>query len=104
MRESKIERYLKREVVKAGGVTKKMKNTNDPDQLVIWPGEMRTDPVSGGSPIIAAADVHFVECKAPGKKARPGQAREHKRLRALGCVVFVIDTIEKVDRYVERHK
>lgn len=103
MRESKIERYLKREVVKAGGVTKKMKNTNDPDQLVIWP-DTNCLARFGVTIMFDNAKIHFVECKAPGKKARPGQVREHVRLQMLGCKVLVIDTLEKVDDYVKGNK
>ncbi len=46
--------------------------------------------------------VFFVETKAPGKKPRPGQAREFARLRKFGFQVFVADTKEKVDQLVRR--
>ncbi|BAE74433.1 hypothetical phage protein [Sodalis glossinidius str. 'morsitans'] len=46
-----------------------------PDRLVVLPG----------------GRVLFVECKAPGQKARPSQRREHDRLRALGGEVIVLD-------------
>jgi hypothetical protein len=42
----------------------------------------------------------FVELKAPGKKPTEGQLREHKRLRALGFQVDVIDSKEGVDEWV----
>lgn len=97
MRESTVETYLRKQVTKAGGTTRKFVSPGHPgvpDQLVIWsrPGLLRD------------AVIHFVECKAPGKKARPAQAREHVRLQKLGCVVLVIDTKEKVDNYVKRNK
>lgn len=38
-----------------------------------------------------AAAVQFTECKAPGKRPRPDQEREHKRLRAMGYQVNVYD-------------
>ena len=37
--------------------------------------------------------VIFVEFKQEGKKPTPGQAREHTRLRAQGCEVYVIDSV-----------
>lgn len=87
MRERVIERYLHQQVTKAGGTTRKLKGRkNDPDRLVLWPrGEM-----------------HFVETKATGKDANAGQIREHKRLRALGCEVWVINCVEAIDNYVTR--
>lgn len=87
MRESTVERYLHEQVERRGGTTRKFSSKtrpNNPDRLVIWsPGQ-----------------VDFVECKAPKKGPRPGQVREHNRLRALVCTVLVIDTKEKVDDYV----
>lgn len=55
---------------------------NVPDRIVIVPGGV----------------VVFVELKAPRAKPTVGQEREHARLRALGCRVLVIDSIEGVDR------
>jgi hypothetical protein len=40
--------------------------------------------------------VYWVELKAPGKKARPAQIREHNRLRDRGHEVFVIDSMIEV--------
>ena len=39
----------------------------------------------------------WIECKRPGKKPRPGQLREHERMREAGCEILHLDTIEKVD-------
>lgn len=97
MRESAIELHLHREVTKAGGTTRKFKSpgrAHVPDRIVIWG---RFGPVPG-------CWVHFVECKAPGKKPRPGQVREHARLQALGCTVLVLDTKDKIDDYVARNR
>jgi hypothetical protein len=99
MRESTIEKYLHRRVEQAHGTTRKFKSPGRPhvpDRIVIWPDFYAARPMN--------TRVHFVECKAPGKRPRPGQAREHVRLQKLGCVVLVLDTKEKVDAYVERNK
>lgn len=99
VRESSIESHLKWQVAAHGGATRKFKSPgrpNVPDQIVIWPEEA----VCG---IVAKAEIHFVELKAPGKKANSGQGREHKRLRNLGCTVLVLDTKDKIDNYVRQH-
>jgi hypothetical protein len=100
MREALLERYLHLAVEKAGGTTRKFNSPGRrhvPDRIVIWP------PVTPGHPAYGHARVEFVEMKAPGKKARPGQEREHVRLQKLGCVVVVLDTQDKIDAYVRRH-
>jgi hypothetical protein len=38
--------------------------------------------------------VVFVEFKRPGGKVTPGQQREHEKLRAHRCTVFVIDSVD----------
>lgn len=93
MRERRVESYLHKQVTAAGGTTRKFKGrVNNPDRIVIWP----TPPGA----LLLQPRVHFIECKAPRKKARAGQTREHKRLRAFGCCVFVLDTLLKIDHYV----
>ena len=42
----------------------------------------------------------FIETKAPGGKPTVGQAREHERMRAAGCVVRVISTEEQLDAWL----
>lgn len=42
----------------------------------------------------------FIETKAPGGKPTVGQAREHERMRAAGCVVLVISTEEQLDEWL----
>jgi hypothetical protein len=94
MRESTVERYLHAQVEAAGGTTRKFKSPGRPhvtDRIVIWPAHKHGQ----------IAPVHFVECKAPGKKPRAGQIREHARLCKLGAQVMVLDTKPKVDAYVE---
>ena len=43
----------------------------------------------------------WVEVKRPGEKPRPGQQREHDRMRALGEDVVVVSTIEEVKAFLE---
>lgn len=79
IRESTIEKYLVAEVKKAGGIAYKFLSPGRravPDRLVLLP----------------SGRAVFVECKAPGEKPRPEQVREHKRLRALGFDVVVLDS------------
>ena len=42
----------------------------------------------------------FIETKAPGGKPNAGQLREHERMRAAGCTVLVISTIEQLDSWL----
>lgn len=87
MRESAIEAYLVREVAKRGGIAEKFSSPgrrNVPDRIVTWPNGV----------------VEFVEVKAPGKKPTPGQARDHKRRRAMFHTVIVVDSYADVLRYV----
>lgn len=88
MRESNVEAYLKEQVEARGGLCEKHVSpglVGVPDRLITWPyGRME-----------------LVETKAPGKKPRPSQVRDHAR-RAKRCVsVPVLDTMEKVDAYVQ---
>ena len=88
MLERDIEAHLVEGVKRLGGVAYKFTSPgrrNVPDRLCVLPG----------------GRVVFVELKAPGKKPTAGQAREHRRLMGLGCVVWVCDTIGKVDYLLE---
>lgn len=87
MREKVIEDYLRRKVKEAGGIAYKFispGNSGVPDRLVLLP-EGRTV---------------FVELKAAGKESTPIQLLQHKKIRALGFQVSVIDTKEKVDEFI----
>lgn len=93
MLESRVENYLRRKAEVAGALVRKLVTPgrrHSPDRLVLWPVTAHR---------FACAD--FVELKAPGKKPRAGQLREHKRLWRMGFAVRVIDTHEKVDRYIK---
>jgi hypothetical protein len=83
MIEKDIEDYLCDKVKAAGGEVRKVEwvgRKHAPDRRVMLPGR-----------------CCFVECKRPGAKARPGQLREHDRMRALGELVFVVSTFDEVD-------
>ena len=86
MKEQSIVDYLRNRVKALGGETRKLRfvgHNHAPDELVLFEN---TPP-------------QLIEMKAPGKKPRPGQVREHERLRKYGFRVLVIDTRELVDFY-----
>jgi len=84
--ERDIRKALKARVEAYGGEIRAVSwlgRRNAPDVLVLMPG------------------AHFfVETKAPGGKPTPAQAREHERMRAAGCQVNVISTIEELDAWL----
>lgn len=87
MRESVIEKYLVKRVKERGGEVRKVKwldRRGAPDRLVLF----------------CTGDLHLVELKATGKKLEPHQGREHRRLQRLGVQVWVLDSIEAVDRFL----
>jgi hypothetical protein len=84
VRERDIEHYLVARVKALGGEVRKAKwvgRAGAPDRRVMLPGR---------TPI-------WIELKAPGVKAEPHQVREHNRMRRLGELVEVIDSIEAAD-------
>jgi hypothetical protein len=94
MRDSEIEKHLVKRVKELGGECRKIQfigRRGAPDRLVMLPrGRASTGRFTTCSTI-------WVELKAPGKKAEPHQAREHERMRAMGQMVVVIDSIEGVE-------
>ena len=89
MRESTIESYLRNQVIASGGEVRKVAwigRRGAPHRLVLMPDR----------PAV------YVEVKAPGKRPRIAQTREHERLRALGQWVEVIDSHEGVDQLLEQ--
>jgi hypothetical protein len=91
VRERDIEAHLVKRVKELGGEVRKVKwvgRRGAPDRLVMMPADL----VWHG-----ATNAVWVELKAPGQKAKPHQAREHDRMRAMGQHVVVIDSIEGVD-------
>ena len=88
MREKEVEQYLIRRAREAGGLTRKFVSPGVrgvPDRICVLEG-----------------CVHFVELKAPGKLLRPDQVREHKKLREALCSVWVIDSKDAVDYFIEK--
>ncbi len=93
MRESTIEKYLVRRVKELGGEVRKVQwigRRGAPDRLVMLPRGMR-----GGR--YSSIKTFWVELKAPGVKPESYQLREHTRMRAMGQIVVVIDSIEGVE-------
>ena len=96
-RENKIEAHLVERAERAGALVRKLAyigRRGAPDRMVVW-GTQRGERV--GFP----CQIDFVELKAPGQRPDPHQEREHARLRSMGCNVFVLDSIEAVDAYIE---
>lgn len=91
MKESVIEQRLRLRVRQLGGVAYKFTSPGRrgvPDRLVLLPRQKNFP-----------AEAVFVELKAPGKKPRGEQLREHERLRSLGFRVVVIDSLEALTEF-----
>jgi hypothetical protein len=87
MLEKDIEKKLKKEVEKTGGMCLKFAipgRAGMPDRIVLFPG----------------GRIVFVETKAPGKKLRPLQRKRAKQLQNLGFRVYKIDTLEGVGELI----
>jgi hypothetical protein len=88
MREREIEAYFVKRVKEAGGLQRKF----------VSPGHKGVpDRICG----FFDGRFAFVELKRPRKGAEEHQKREHKRWRELGFMVFVIDTKENVDSFIQ---
>lgn len=88
MLESKIEKRLKKEVEKIGGLSLKFTSpgiSGVPDRLVLLP----------------KGRIYFVELKAPGKILRPLQIKRKEQLEDLGFKVYVIDSYEKINEFIQ---
>jgi hypothetical protein len=100
MRETVVEKHLRKKATAAGALVRKMVwpgHRGAPDRLVVWPDD----------PTWAAGDglptrIDFVELKRPGGTLEDHQVREHEKLRSMGCAVYTLDSIEAVDRYVAK--
>jgi len=88
VRESLIEAYLAKRIKDRQGWTLKLFSFSVkglPDRMVLYKG-----------------NVYFVELKALGKKPSKVQLYIHKKLGRLGFNVFVIDSKEGVDEFMEQ--
>lgn len=99
MREADIERYLVKRVKAMGGEVRKVQwvgRRGAPDRLVMLPAATKTQTLDCAwcNP---SGQAIWVELKAPGKKPRVNQLREHDRMRSMGQRVMVIDSLEGVD-------
>ncbi len=87
MKEIKVENHLVKGVESLGGMCIKFPPLffrGFPDRLIFLPGGLFV----------------LVETKAPRKTPSIIQRKVHKRLRALGFRVEVLDTIELVDTFI----
>lgn len=46
----------------------------------------------------------FVELKRPGGKLRPLQQLRKQQLESVGCFVWVIDSVEKIQEFINAYK
>lgn len=103
MRESAIERHLRRAVEAAGGQVRKVQwlgRNGAPDRVVM----------AAARPLTRSLDCAWcrprgrtvwVELKAPGEKPTRAQQREHERMRDAGQEVRVIDSLTAADALVQ---
>lgn len=97
--EGKVQAYLVKRVRELGGITRKVHwegRVGAPDILVMLP-----EVVSRGPAGTIPAERFFVEVKAPGKKPRSSQLREHEELRRYGWRVEVVDSFSQVDEVLK---
>ncbi len=83
MRESNVEEYLHQRAKDLGGDYRRVSwigRNGANDDLILLPGRHI-----------------WIECKRPKKGATTAQAREHDRLRAAGCEVYVVSTKAEID-------
>lgn len=88
MNEKKIEKKLRIEVEKLGGLAIKLQSqyyTGLPDRMILMPGGV----------------IRFAEIKTTGKKATARQAIVHEKLRDLGFKVEVIDDETGLQKFLE---
>lgn len=101
--EAHVEGYLVKRIKAIGGLTRKAQwiaRKGCPDQRVLLPEAHRlhlAQILDGGWPDVVQNP--WVECKSLDGDVDGHQAREHKRMRALGELVLVCNTRELVDYY-----
>lgn len=87
MREKTIEQKLVTAVKKHGGICPKFTSPGFdgmPDRIVLMPN----------------GKMAFVEVKALGEKPRPLQRARHGMLKRLGFKVYVLDSVEQIERII----
>lgn len=88
MNEKLIEKKLRDEIKKLGGIALKFLPTfwvGAPDRLILLPG----------------AKVYWAETKSTGDKLRPRQETRKKQLERLGFRVFKVDNNETLDYMIK---
>jgi hypothetical protein len=98
MPERDIRKALKERVEAYGGEIRAMAwlgRRHAPDVLCLFPLDWSTVQLTR-----LRCTHPFVECKAPGGKPTPAQAREHARMKSAGCDVLVISTLEQLDDWL----
>ena len=97
--EGEVKAHLKARIAALGGEIRFAKwigRRHAPDCRVMFPdGRLIYSDAQG---FLAHVGNCWVETKAPGKRPRPGQGREHKRMRQMGEIVLVLPTKEDIDR------
>ena len=89
MKEAEIERADRTRIKDEGGLMLKFVSpgrNNVADNIVLR-------PVPPEHRALVARYFRFAEYKRPKAKPRPGQEREHQRMRDLGFTVDIIDTL-----------
>ncbi len=91
MQESSLERRLKNEVQKLGGMALKFTSpgmVGVPDRLILLPN----------------GQTLFVEMKATGKKLEPIQAKRKRDFEKLGHRVYKLDSIPSIQAFIQEVK
>lgn len=86
--EKALEAKLRDRVKAAGGLALKVSSqhyTGLPDRMVLMPG----------------GRITFAEMKTTGQKPTKVQQSRHEELRSLGFEVFVLDTTEGINKFME---
>lgn len=102
-RESQIEHRLVERVKEMGGECRKVKwvgRAGAPDRIVMLP-ERQTYAPSTDAGYIEHDRTIWVELKAPGRKPSAVQEREHRRMRAMGQRVEIVDSYERVEEILK---
>jgi len=100
--ERDIRKELKKRIEAYGGEIRAVAwlgRRHAPDVLALFPFDA---PRPIGWHDEAGVEMHhpFIETKAPDGVLNAGQLREHKRMRAAGCIVLVISTFKQLDDWL----